>query len=106
MLLTVKDLSLELQVKSSTLYAWAKHGKIPCKWLHKLVRFERDKIDAWLASCSDGGPPPRLDLTPKRSRTDVDALIARVKREVYTAAHGETRPKSGLIQKEEDDGAV
>ena len=106
MLLTVKDLSQELQVNSSTLYAWAKQGKIPCKRLHRLVRFERGEIDTWLASCPSGLLHPVPDLLPTASRIDVDALIASAKREVYTSAHGETRPKSGLIRKGEQDGAV
>jgi len=106
MLLTVKDLSHELQVNPTTLYAWAKQGKIPCKRLHKLVRFERAEIDTWLASCPNGLTPPLPDLLPCASNSDVDALIASAKREVYTSRHGETRPKSGLIRKGEQDGAV
>ncbi|CBK43230.1 protein of unknown function, contains Excisionase family DNA binding domain [Nitrospira defluvii] len=106
MLLTVKDLSQELQVNSSTLYAWAKQGKIPCKRLHRLVRFERGEIDTWLASCPNGIPAPLPDICPDASRIDVDALIASAKREVYTPRHGETRPKSSLIRKGEQDGAV
>jgi hypothetical protein len=35
-----------------------------------------------------------------------DHLIEAAKSEVYTPRHGETRPKSGLIQKEDADGAV
>lgn len=106
MLLTAKDIAKELQIPASTIYAWAKQGKIPCKRLHRLLRFEREKIDAWLASCPDGHQPQKANIVPKATRTDVDALIASVKREVYTAARGETRPKSGLIRKEEADGAV
>lgn len=37
---------------------------------------------------------------------DLDHLIEAVKSEVYTPRHGETRPKSGLIQKEDADGTV
>lgn len=107
MLLTVKDLSQELQVNSSTLYAWAKQGKIPCKRLHRLVRFERSEIDTWLASCPNGCPPlPSILPFARHSRSDLDALIASAKREVYTPGHGETRPKSSLIRKGEQDGAV
>ena len=38
-------------------------------------------------------------------RADLDRLIARAKREAYNSRHGETRPRSSLIGKEEHDGA-
>ena len=34
MLLTIKDLAEQLQIKPSTLYAWASQGKIPCVRIH------------------------------------------------------------------------
>ena len=48
--LTVNTLSQRLQIKSSTLYAWANQGKIPCRKIHGLVRFDPTEIDRWLAS--------------------------------------------------------
>ncbi len=106
MLLTVNDLSHEFQVSPSTIYAWAKQGKIPCKRLHKLVRFERGEIDTWLDSRPNMFTAPLPKTLYREPQTDVDALIASAKREVYTPGHGETRPKSGLIGKGETDGAV
>jgi hypothetical protein len=37
---------------------------------------------------------------------EIDHIVAAAKRAVYTATHGETRPKSGLIRKEDKDGPV
>jgi predicted DNA-binding transcriptional regulator AlpA len=105
MLLTVNILSQRLQIKPSTIYAWAAHGKIPCRKIHGLVRFDPLEIDRWLASFS---PPTSVPLQIGKCRTDnsdLDRLIASAKREVYTSGHGETRPKSSLIGKEERDGA-
>ncbi len=105
MLLTVKILSQQLQIKPSTLYAWANQGKIPCRKIHGLIRFDPTEIDCWLSSFS---PPQSLPPhTGKRStdNPDLDRLIASAKRAVYTSRHGETRPKSSLIGKEECDGA-
>jgi predicted site-specific integrase-resolvase len=104
-LLTVKVLSQRLQIKPSTLYAWAAQGKIPCRKIHGLIRFDPLEIDHWLASFS---PPQSVTLQIESRRTDhsdLDRLIAGAKREVYTSGHGETRPKSSLIGKEERDGA-
>ena len=106
MLLTVKTLSQRLQIKPSTLYAWANQGKIPCRKIHGLVRFDPTEIDRWLSSFS---PPQAVFPQTGKRRTDhsgLDGLIASAKRAVYTSDHGETRPKSSLIGKEERDGAL
>ena len=105
MLLTVKALSQRLQITPSTLYAWASHGKIPCRKIHGLVRFDPSEIDHWLSSFSPPqSVPPQLGKR-RTNHSDLDRLIASAKREVYTSGHGETRPKSSLIGKEERDGA-
>ena len=90
MLLTVKALSQRLQIKSSTLYAWASQGKIPCRKIHGLVRFDPIDIDRWLASFSPSqSMPPQI--RPRRvDHTDLAQLIANAKRAVYTSGHGET----------------
>ena len=104
MLLTVKELSGWLNIKQSTLYLWVSQGKIPCRRLNGLIRFETPAIQAWL----DGSPRPRssVSLGRRLPLQTVDAIIEAAKRAVYTPQHGETRPKSGLIQKEDADGAV
>ncbi len=50
MLLTITQLSNQLNVHPATLYAWARDGKIPCVHLRRLVRFDPDHIPNWLAS--------------------------------------------------------
>ena len=65
MLLTVKTLSQRLQIKPSTLYAWANHGKIPCRKIHGLVRFDPTDIDRWLSSFSPSPSVPHLIQTQK-----------------------------------------
>lgn len=106
MLLTIKDLAEQLRIKPATLYAWAAHGKIPCRKIHGLLRFDQRDIDRWLSSFA---PPP--SVLPqignrKADKSDLDRLIASAKREVYTFSHGETGPRSSLIGKEEHDGAL
>ena len=106
MLLTVKALSQQLQITPSTLYAWASHGKIPCRKIHGLVRFDPIEIDCWLASFSPSQSVPPQIGTRRADHTDLDRLIASARRAVYTSGHGETRPKSSLIGKGERDGAL
>jgi excisionase family DNA binding protein len=98
MLLTVKALSQRLQIRPSTLYAWAAQGKIPCQKIHGLVRFEPSEIDRWLASfCSPPSTPTKM-RTSKTDHSDLEQLIARAKRAVYTPAcekPDEVRAKQG-----------
>jgi len=89
-LLTVKALSQRLQIKPSTLYAWASHGKIPCRKIHGLVRFDSGEINHWLASFSPSQSVSPQIGTGRADQTDLAQLIASAKREVYTPGHGET----------------
>jgi excisionase family DNA binding protein len=89
-LLTVKALSHRLQIKSSTLYAWANQGKIPCRKIHGLIRFDPTEIDRWLASFAPPQSAPPQIRTRRADHTDLDQLIASATRAVYTSGHGET----------------
>ena len=92
MLLTVKDLSAWLNMKPSTLYLWAAQGKIPCRKIHGLIRFDQEEIHNWLASFTPPhGTSFSLSLPPK-TQTDVESLVAAAKRDVYTPSR-ETRPR-------------
>jgi excisionase family DNA binding protein len=90
MLLTVKELSARLNIKPSTLYLWAAQGKIPCRKIHGLIRFDWDEILYWLASFATTPSNPVSHIRDRTLNTPVDDLIARAKREVYTPGHGET----------------
>jgi excisionase family DNA binding protein len=105
MLLTINDVSTWLNIKTATLYHWAAQGKIPCRRIHGLIRFEREAITAWLRSfeAHRSGSVPMCARPPAYN---LEGLIEAAKRHAYTPRHGETRPKSGLIGKEEEDGAV
>ncbi len=107
MMLTVKELSDWLKIKPSTLYLWATQGKIPCRRIHSLIRFEQEVIQRWLEFFPELHPKtlPKLQKTSSAA-PDLDALIAATKRESYTPPHGETKPISSLIEKEDLDGAI
>lgn len=112
--LDVKALSVYLGIKRSTLYAWARKGRIPCLAIHGVVRFDLEAIDRWLEGFRQEALKPPSGGTlkghPFRSKpsgnADIREVIARVKRQVYTSGRGETRPRSGSIRKEDVDGAV
>lgn len=103
MLLTIKEVSVWLNIKSSTLYLWVAQGKIPYRRIHSLIRFEKDAIERWVESFCQ---PRRLSLRTRRMATesDLDALIEAAKRDAYTPRHGETITPSPS-GKEDENGA-
>ena len=97
MLLTIKDLSAWLNIKPSTLYLWAAQGKVPCRKIHGLIRFDREAIQQWLDTF-DTHTSPFLSIQPNIRDQDIDAVIARAKRSLYTAPRekpDEDRAKQG-----------
>ena len=46
-LLTVDEVADFLRVKPSTVYEWAKTGKIPARRVGRLWRFSREEIEIW-----------------------------------------------------------
>ena len=106
MYLTIKDLSQRLNVPQSTLYAWAAEGILPVRKMGGLLRFHPEEIARWEETCKRERQEPSPTSRAAGKRDDVDVLIARVKREVYTPRHGETRPRSSPNRKEEGNGAL
>lgn len=103
MLLTIKDVSAWLNIKSSTLYLWASQGKIPCQKIHGLIRFDRESIQRWLDSFQNK-PTVSVPSFNRNCHGDLDRLIEAAKRDAYTP-RGETRPIASPNRKEEENGA-
>jgi len=103
--LTVKELAQRLNIKDTTLYAWAAQGKIPSVKFHGVLRFPLEDIEQWVASFRREHPAPRPRTRARRSPTDLETVIARAKGQAYTPPHGETRPASSSNGKEDEDGA-
>jgi excisionase family DNA binding protein len=51
-LLVVDEVADFLRVKSSTVYEWAKNGKIPARKVGRLWRFSREDIEVWMRESS------------------------------------------------------
>jgi excisionase family DNA binding protein len=103
--LTVKELAQRLNIKDTTLYAWAAQGKIPSVKFHGVLRFPLEEIERWVVSFQQEHRAPRPRTRARQSPTDLEALIARAKGQGYTPSHGETRPTSSPNGKEDEDGA-
>ena len=98
MLLTVKELAQQLQIKPTTLYAWAAQEKIPFLKIHGVLRFESERINEWLETFGATSRQMKLVINRCETRGPVEALIARAKRAVYTSGcekSDEDRAKQG-----------
>jgi len=58
-LMTVEDVADYLRVKPSTVYEWAKQGKLPASKVGRLWRFERKEIEAWVRNSGPQMPADR-----------------------------------------------
>ncbi|MGC9455789.1 MAG: helix-turn-helix domain-containing protein [Phycisphaerae bacterium] len=58
-LMTVEEVAEFLRVRPSTVYDWAKDGKIPASKVGRLWRFHRDEIDEWVRNGGASGKEPR-----------------------------------------------
>jgi excisionase family DNA binding protein len=86
--LNIVALAERLLVKRSTLYAWAEQGMIPHVKLGRLLRFDPDKIEAWLQDHRVEGIPEPASPRHRHGTDNVDILIAEAKRAVYTSCRG------------------
>ena len=61
-LLTVDEVADFLRVKPSTVYEWAKNGKIPASKVGRLWRFSREEVEAWVRNggLQPGGRRPEI----------------------------------------------
>ena len=66
-LLTVKQLSVLLQIKVKTLYQWAELGQIPSVKFNGALRFDLDDILQWKKSCTKEPYSGYNPLTQARS---------------------------------------
>ena len=102
-MLTVKVLSACLNIKQSTLYLWVSQGKIPCRRIYGLIRFEHDAIQAWLNGFSSASNHKPSGM-PRHNATDVDPLLLPQKRvTILPDARNQTKTEPN---KEVDDGTV
>jgi excisionase family DNA binding protein len=86
-LLTVKDVAARLQDKDKTVYGWATRGKIPTLKINGVIRFEEQFLERWLQACQvpTERPSSYVKCRWSGSAGNVDRLIEKAKRAVYTA---------------------
>lgn len=84
-LLSVSDLSAQLNMEPKTVYAKVEAGKIPFLKIGSLLRFKQDEINAWLEICRNSKPclPEKVSTkrrTSRKSNSHVSAIITKAKK--------------------------
>lgn len=73
-LVGIREVSLKLGVKTSTIYAWVKRGAIPAYRLNGLWRFDLKAIDEWVRA-SEYHPQKITFQKHKPARKSIDNII-------------------------------
>ena len=76
-LLTVKELSVLISVKESTLYSWAGKGLIPAHKLNGLLRFDWQEIEVWIKNSGKEPEAVRIPKAKSVKNNEIDNLIKR-----------------------------
>lgn len=107
-LVTIKELSEFLKVKSSTLYSWVHSGTIPFIKLNGLLRFDMDEITKWVESSKPVLPNIPRSLK-KTHNMDIDSIVKRAVESVRKGSYNPVKRETSLNQglgKEDQDGAL
>jgi len=96
-LLTISEVSNYLNIKQKTIYAKVEAGDIPCYRIGRLIRFNKDEIDAWISTKKIIKVNPEQKVknilkSVRKSSVDVRKIIKKnideVKVTGYTSSHG------------------
>ncbi len=74
-LVTIKELSAFLTVKESTLYSWVHNGTIPHHKLNGLIRFDLEKIQAWVNASRPASTDSIGSLRRKSAPQDIERIV-------------------------------
>jgi excisionase family DNA binding protein len=95
-MVTVKEVSALLMVKTSTVYSWVHNGSIPFHKLNGLVRFDMVEIEAWVKSSKPASFSPALIPTP--TGPGIDRIIRQAIDGSKGKAYNPSNGKPGQIQ--------
>jgi len=103
--LSIKEISLHLGLKKSSIYARVESGDIPHYKIGRLIRFKKDDIDTWMEghrvrTVSPDRKARRVLKVVNNSHLDIGGLvkktIAEVKKNGYSARQGRPDRIRGL----------
>jgi excisionase family DNA binding protein len=87
--ISIKEAARLLNIKESTLYAWAGRGDIPSFKFGRLIRFKKEDIEAWAESKKVKAFP--IIHFHNEETGNIRNLIENVKRTVLSSTEGKAR---------------
>ena len=108
-LLTPNQIASLINCKTSSVYAWAKRGKIPALKLNGILRFDIKEVEEWITSNRirpvNIAVPKVKEVTENEIDRIVDAAIDSVRGSSYNADH-KGKPDLVKSQKGGDNGSI
>ncbi|MCC6502694.1 MAG: helix-turn-helix domain-containing protein [Deltaproteobacteria bacterium] len=96
-LVTIKEISIYLKVKESTLYSWVHNGIMPFYKLNGLLRFDMAEIEAWVRASKPSAPEPIMELTRPQTK-DIHRIAKRAIEEVKQNGYNPSKRETSLNQ--------
>ncbi len=106
-LANIKELSVFLKIKESTLYSWVNNGSLPYYKLNGLLRFDMEEIGEWVKRSRQVRHEANKELRRTLKDQNIDSIINKaidgVTGKRYNSSKGKPGPRQGL-RKEVKDG--
>ena len=96
-LVTIKEISIYLKVKESTLYSWVHNGIMPFYKLNGLLRFDMAEIEAWVRKSKPSPSRPTMDFQRAQSE-GITGLVKRAIEEVKGKEYNPSKRETSLSQ--------
>ncbi|MGA3282611.1 MAG: helix-turn-helix domain-containing protein [Smithella sp.] len=112
--LTVAEVSNYLSVKEKTIYARVEVGDLPCYRIGKLIRFNKEEIDAWLDTKKVIKVDPNIAAqnilrSIRKPSIDIQKVVRKTIDEAkgggYTLTNGKS-DRIGTLGKENNHGSI
>lgn len=99
-LVTIKEVSMLLGVKESTLYSWVNNGSIPSYKLNGILRFDLEEIEEWVRKSKQTHHKANTGIKKGSKNQDIDSIIKKAIDETkgnrYNPLIGKPGPRQGL----------
>ena len=99
-LVTIKEVSVFLKIKESTIYSWVNNGSLPYYKLNGLLRFDMEEIGEWVKRSRQARHEAKTGLRRISKDQNIDSIINKaidgITGNRYNQSKGKPGPGQGL----------
>src|SRR3972149_1573796 len=99
-LVSIKEVSVFLKIKESTLYSWVNNGSLPYYKLNGLLRFDMEEIGEWVKRTRQAHHEANPGIRRISKDQNIDSIINKAIDGVtvnrYNSSKGKPGPRQGL----------